>query len=91
MGFAEQMISSLKNNNRRKRIHIPFKNIEGTEKTSPLKSKRFTQIEKDILAKELKETRLLENEKRAYKVIITFALTAIVIISIVSVLKFIFF
>ncbi len=91
-GFTSAMISSIKNNSRRKKKHFPFsENGEKYKKGKAVLSKEFTQLEKDLLAKEIKENLELENKQRVYKLIITFTLTVIFIIGFVTILRFIFF
>ncbi len=92
MAFAANMIASLKLNNRRKAVHTPFsKDEKKYSKGDSVKSKDFTQFEKDLLRIELKEKRAVENKQKIYKLIITIGLTIIVISGIVFILKFTFF
>ncbi|NQX97146.1 MAG: hypothetical protein HRT73_04585 [Flavobacteriales bacterium] len=92
MGFAEQMISSIRANNRRKIIHTPFKrNKKNYEKSDSIRSKEYTQFEKDLLSKKLKQNKTLEKEQHLYKLLISFGLTIIVIAGIVFAIKFTFF
>lgn len=92
MGFAEQMNNSLKRNNRRKPVHIPFsKNQKSYEKSESINSKNFTQLEKDILSKKLKENKEIEQEQYRYKLVISFGITVLVIAAIVSAIKLVFF
>jgi hypothetical protein len=93
MGFAEQMISSIKRNSRRKAVHIPFiknKHIRGTGGDS-YQSKELKPKYKNKLLFKLKKNRKKEERLRLKKIFISFILTLFVIILIVSVLKFIFF
>ena len=91
-GSIAAMIASMKNNSRRKNKHIPFsKNSSKHKKGKAIQSKEFSQLEKDLLLKELKENRELENKQRVYKMIISFGLTIVVVSSIVFAIKFIFF
>ena len=90
-GSIAAMISSMKNNSRRKNKHIPFsKNSNKYKRGKAIHSKEFTQLEKELLMQELKENRELENKQRVYKLIISLGLTIIFIIGFVSILKFIF-
>jgi hypothetical protein len=92
MGFADQMNSSLKRNNRRKAVHTPFsKNKKSYEKSEPIKSKKFNQFEKDLLEKKLNTKRDIENEQNRYKLVISFGVTVLVISGIVFTIKIIFF
>ena len=92
MGFAEQMNNSLKRNNRRKAVHIPFsKNKKTYEKSEAIPSKKFSQLEKDILSKKLNANKNLEIEQNRYKVIISFGITILIISGIVFLIKLIFF
>ncbi|PCI95028.1 MAG: hypothetical protein COB15_12490 [Flavobacteriales bacterium] len=92
MAFAANMIASLKLNNRRKSVHNPFsKDKKEYSKGTPIQSKEYTQFEKDLLLKELKENRELEKKQHIYKIIISLGLTIIVISTIVSIIKLTFF
>lgn len=91
MGFAEQMISSLRNNSRRKKVHIPFEKTDTPQKSTPIKSKNFSQFEKDILAKKLKTSKEIEKNQQLFKLILTLATTIIVIAIIVFTIKLTFF
>ena len=91
MGFAEQMISSIRNNSRRKRVHIPFEKTDSLQKSAPIKSKNFTQFEKDILAKKLQENKETERNQQLFKIIVTIGVTLIVIGIIIFTIKLTFF
>ena len=57
-GSVAAMISSLKTNNRRKpRSSIYDKDNAQSKRGKPIQSKEYTQFEKDLLLKELKENR----------------------------------
>lgn len=91
-GSIAAMIASMKNNNRRKNKHVPFsKDNPKYKKGKAIQSKEFTQLEKDLLMKELKENRKLENKQRAYKLIISLGLTIVVISGFIFAVKLIFF
>ena len=92
MGFAEQMNNSLKRNNRRKSVHTPFsRNKKSYEKSEPIASKNFTQLEKDLLSKKLKDRKDNEREQNKYKLVVSIGLTVLVISGIVFTIKLIFF
>ena len=91
-GSIAAMISSMKSNNRRKNKHKPFSKYDKTyKKTSPIKSKEYSQLEKDLLSKKLKENKIHEKEQHLYKLLISIGLTVIVIAGIVFLVKFVFF
>lgn len=91
-GSISAMISSIKSNTRRKDKHAPFSDtVIKYKKGKPLQSKKFTQLEKDILTEELKENRTMENKQRVYKLIISLGLTIIFMLGFISILKFTFF
>jgi len=92
MAFAANMIASLKLNNRRKSNHSPFSKDKKKYTTGEaIKSKKFTQLEKDILSKKLKEKKEIEREQNKYKLVISFGVTVLVISGIVFTIKLIFF
>ncbi len=92
MAFAANMIASLKLNNRRKTIHTPFsKGKKRVHKKKTILSKNFTQFEKDLLEKNLKEKRELEEKQKIYKVVISIVLTIISIAGIVFAIELTFF
>ena len=91
-GSIAAMVASMKNNSRRKNKHVPFsKDNPKYKKGKAIQSKEFTQLEKDLLMKELKENRESENKQRVYKLIISFGLTIFVISGIIFAIKFTFF
>ena len=91
-GSIAAMISSMKNNSRRKNKHIPFsQNLNNYKKGKPISSKEMTPKEKDLLLKKLKENKEKESKTHIYKLIITLFLTVAVISGIVFILKFTFF
>jgi len=91
MGFADQMISSIKNNSRRNRVHIPFEQSKTTEKKPPLKSKKYSLISKNEIHQTLKKGQTKEKENLPIKILITLMATLIVISGIVFIIKFTFF
>ncbi len=91
MGFADQMISSLKNNSRRKRTHIPFEKIDTTENKSPLKSKQFDRLSKIEVNRVLIKNKTKEKDNIPLKIIISIIVTITIITGIVFIIKFTFF
>ncbi len=91
MGFADQMISSLKNNSRRKRAHIPFEKIKENEHSYPIKSKDFNQLSKKEITQILKQKKVREKENAPIKIILTLIITIVLIAGIIFALKFTFF
>jgi hypothetical protein len=91
MGFADQMISSLKNNSRRKRSHIPFEKNDAIEGKSPLKSKEYNRLSKIEVNRLLKKNKTTEKENLPLKIIISLIITVTIITGIVIVIKFTFF
>jgi hypothetical protein len=91
MGFADQMINSIKNNSRRKRAHIPFEQTDSIDDKSPIKSKSFDRLSKIEVKRMLKKNKSREKENLPIKIIISIMITLTIITGIVFIIKFTFF
>lgn len=91
MSFTQQMVSSLRNNNRRKQKHIPFEKKDSIKKGTPIKSKKFGPVGKHNVEQILQKKQEKENEQRVYKLILTLIITILIIFGITLSIRFIYF
>lgn len=91
MSFTQQMVSSLRNNDRRKQKHSPFEKKDSIKKGSPIKSKKFGPVGKHSVGEILKKKQEKEDEQKIYKLILTLIITIIVIFGITLSIKLIYF
>ena len=91
MSFTQQMVSSLRNNDRRKQKHIPFEKKDTVKKGNPINSKKYGPVGKHNVEQLLKKKEDNEKEQRIYKIILTLIITILVIFGITYSIKLIYF
>lgn len=91
MSFTQQMVSSIKNNDRRKQKHIPFEQKEIVKKGTPINSKKYSVVGKHEVEQILKDRKDEERQKLIYKIIYTLIITTLIISITTFLIKFTFF
>lgn len=91
MSFTQQMVSSLRNNNRRKQKHTPFEQTPNVKKGTPIKSKKFGVVGKHSVEQILKKKQEKEKEQRVYKILLTLITTILLISGVTFSIRLIFF
>ena len=67
MSFTQQMVSSIRNNDRRKQKHIPFEKKDTVKKGNPINSKKYGPVGKHNIEQLLKKKKKMKKNKEFIK------------------------